>query len=111
MGSKIRMIGECHAISCLMPHPKCSDALTYGDFELGVKARPQVSGSKTPQVTRPKLTRKLKIGPEVEDWFLKLGGVSWLRTAKIWQHSDATSFFHIADSNPSVNCLGPEYFS
>ena len=37
------------------------------------------------------LTFGLKIGPKLEDWFLKLGEVlSWVGTSKILQESDAT---------------------
>ena len=41
---------------------------------------------------------------------MKLGVLSWVGTAKIWQESDATFaplyFFNTLDSDPSVNSLG-----
>ena len=61
------------------------------------------------------LTSGIKIGPKLEDKFLKLGVLSWVGAAKIWQKSDATlatrQFFIPWSQTPNVNSLGPNFYS
>jgi hypothetical protein len=55
-------------------------------------------------------TFKLEIGPELEDWFLSLAIIHEQKLLKHWCISNATLakllFFHVLDSDPSVNSLG-----
>lgn len=84
------------------------DAQLCNGFTLGLRQNHKSWGPKHPLLD---LTVRLKIGHQVGDWSLKLGGVYWLRTLNSWQQSDANFLFHILDSNPSVNYLHPKHFS
>ena len=58
----------------------------------------------------------LRIGPKLEDCFLKLGVPSWVENAEIWHGSDATlaplHYFHTLVPDPTtVNSLGPKFCS
>lgn len=102
---------DCTVTVVCGPHVVHSSLLECR-FTLGSKS--EILGVPNhPSIDLIDLTFNFKIGPQLERWVLKLGGVfAWQSIVEIWRENDVTSSsLHTLGMDPSVNSLGPKFCS